>query len=96
MRGGRVYIMTSRPFGTLYIGVTSNLAARIWQHWTGKGSDFCKKHGLTRLVYFEQYDTILDAITREKAMKAWRRYWKLRQIMVVNPDWDDLYNTVFA
>ena len=91
MKGGWVYIMTNRPFGTLYIGVTGNLAARVWQHRKGTGSDFCRKHGLGRLVYAEQHAEIADAIAREKAMKAWKRNWKLRQIMELNPEWDDLF-----
>ena len=94
MKGGWVYIMTNRPFGTLYIGVTSNLAARVWQHRKGTGSDFCRKHGLGRLVYAEQHGEIADAIAREKAMKAWKRNWKLRQIMELNPEWDDLFDRV--
>jgi putative endonuclease len=91
---GWVYIMTNKPFGTLYIGVTSDLVARVWQHRHGTGSIFCKRHGLTRLVYAEQYPTILEAIAREKAMKAWNRNWKLRQIIDANPDWNDLFETV--
>jgi putative endonuclease len=89
-KGGWVYVMTNKPFGTLYIGVTSNIAARVWQHRCGIGSDFCRKHGLIRLVYAEEHGEISDAIAREKAMKAWKRNWKLRQIMEMNPDWDDL------
>jgi len=92
MRGGWVYIMTNKPFGTLYIGVTSNIAARVWQHRSGRGSAFCTRYRLTRLVYAEQHSTIYDAITREKAMKAWNRNWKLRQIMDMNPNWDDLFD----
>ena len=94
MKGGWVYIMTNKPFGTLYIGVTSDLAARVYQHRGGQGSIFCKRHGLTRLVYAEQHARIEDAIAREKAMKAWKRNWKLRQIMGVNPDWDDMFETI--
>jgi putative endonuclease len=70
VKGGWVYIMTNKPFGTLYIGVTSDIAARAWQHRNGNGSQFCKRHGLTRLVYAEQHPTIYEAIAREKAMKA--------------------------
>ena len=91
MRGGWVYIMTNRPFGTLYVGVTSNLAARVWQHRNGTGSTFCRAHELKRLVYAEQHGRIEDAIAREKAMKAWKRNWKLRQIMELNPQWRDLF-----
>ena len=91
MRGGWVHVMTNKPFGTLYIGVTSDIAARVWQHRNGQGSIFCKKHRLSRLVYAEEYPTIGEAIAREKAMKAWKRNWKLRQIIEANPDWDDLF-----
>lgn len=94
MRGGWVYIMSNKPFGTLYIGVTSDLAARVWQHRTGRGSEFCRRHGLKRLVYAEPHDRIEDAIVREKAMKAWKRNWKLRQIMDANLDWRDLFEDI--
>jgi len=96
VKSGWVYIMTNVPFGTLYIGVTSNLAARVWQHRHGTGSDFCKRYDLTRLVYAEQHARIDEAIAREKAMKAWKRNWKLRQIMEANPEWEDLYDTINA
>jgi len=82
--------MTNAPFGTLYIGVTSDIAARVWQHRNGEGSKFCKQYGLTRLVYAEQHDRIDDAIAREKAMTAWKRSWKIRLIEEINPAWDDL------
>ena len=94
MKGGWVYIMTNKPFGTLYIGVTANVAARVLQHRNGKGSEFCKRYGLKRLVHAEQYPTIQEAIARGKAMKAWNRNWKLRQIMDANPDWLDLFETI--
>jgi putative endonuclease len=94
MKGGWVYIMTNKPFGTLYIGVTANIAARVWQHKNGRGSEFCKRYDLRRLVYAEEHPTILDAIAREKAMKAWNRNWKLRQIIDSNPDWLDLFETI--
>ena len=96
MRGGWVYIMTNKAFGTLYIGVARHLSGRVYQHRTGKGSIFCAKHGLTKLVYYERHESILEAIAREKAMKAWKRNWKLRLIMEVNPEWDDLYDTIIA
>ncbi|HEX6072464.1 MAG TPA: GIY-YIG nuclease family protein [Sphingomicrobium sp.] len=94
MKGGWVYIMTNKPFGTLHIGVTSDIAARIWQHRNGTGSDFCKRYRLTRLVYAEEHPTIMEAISREKAMKAWNRNWKLRQIIDANPEWSDLFETI--
>jgi len=91
MKRGYVYIMTDGPSGTLYIGVTSNIAARVYQHRSGTGSDFCKKYELTRLVLVEPYETIEEAIAREK---AWKRTWKLNLIGRCNPDWSDLYPTV--
>ena len=94
MKRGWVYIMTNKPFGTLYIGVTSDLAARVWQHRNGKGSEFCKRYGLTRLVYAEEFPTIYEAIAGEKMMKAWNRNWKLRAIMGANPEWFDLFETL--
>lgn len=80
MRGGWVYIMADRYRGTLYIGVTSDLAARIWAHREGRGSKFCTRYGLKRLVYAEQAPTIHEAIAREKAMKKWNRAWKFETI----------------
>jgi len=96
MKGGYVYIMSNRPSGTLYIGVTSNLAARVAQHRSGTGSDFCRRYGLVRLVYVERHERIDDAIAREKALKAWKRAWKLDLIAQANPNWDDLFATINA
>ena len=96
MRGGWVYIMTNGPFGTLYIGVTSNLAARVLAHREGRGSAFCRKYGLTILVYCEFHEHIYDAIAREKAMKAWQRRWKTRLIEQGNPEWRDLFEEINA
>lgn len=94
MKLGWVYIMTNAPFGTLYIGVTSDIAARVWQHRNGLGSNFCKRYGLTRLVYVEEHLRIDEAIAREKAMKAWKRRWKTELIEKMNPGWDDLYERI--
>jgi len=94
MRNGWVYIMTNAPHGTLYIGVTANLAARIHQHRTGKGSAFCREHGLYRLVYIEPHARIDEAIAREKALKAWKRRWKIDLIVKTNPLWEDLFDTI--
>jgi putative endonuclease len=96
MKCGYVYIMSNGVSGTLYIGVTADIAARVFQHKNGTGSDFCRRHGLTRLVYVECHDRIDEAIVREKAMKAWKRAWKLNLIEKVNPDWHDLYNEINA
>ena len=89
-----VYIMSNREDGVLYIGVTADLSRRIVQHREGKGSAFCRRYGLTRLVYPEEHDSIEDAIPREKAMKAWKRAWKIELIEGVNPAWDDLFDVV--
>ncbi|WP_068071153.1 GIY-YIG nuclease family protein [Novosphingobium lentum] len=94
MQGGWVYIMTNGAHGTLYIGMTAHLPARIGQHRAGRGSEFCAEYGLTRLVYVERHDRIEDAIAREKAMKAWKRQWKLRLIRRHNPDWRDLWEDI--
>ena len=89
-----VYIMSNRRDGVLYIGVTADLSRRIIQHREGKGSAFCRRYGLTRLVYAEEHDSIGDAIAREKAMKAWKRAWKIELVEGVNPEWDDLFGVV--
>ena len=94
MRGGWVYIMADRYRGTLYIGVTSDLAARVWAHKHGRGSKFCARYGLTRLVHAEEAPTIEEAIAREKAMKKWNRAWKIDLIENANPDWIDLWDTI--
>ncbi len=89
--GGWVYIMSNRRDGVLYIGVTADLARRIDQHRRGEGSSFCRRYGLTRLIHAEEYDDISDAIAREKAMKAWKRAWKIGLIERLNPGWDDIF-----
>jgi len=94
MRCFYVYIMTNRPNGTLYVGVTNDIARRAWEHREGRFDGFTKRYGLKRLVYFETFDSIVTTIQREKTMKHWPRAWKVRQIMRTNPDWDDLYETL--
>jgi len=94
MRGGWVYIMADRYRGAMYIGVTSNLAARVFAHKEGRGSRFCARYGLTRLVCAEEAPTIEEAIAREKAMKKWNRAWKIALIERANPDWDDLWEKI--
>ncbi|WP_095013056.1 GIY-YIG nuclease family protein [Tsuneonella mangrovi] len=89
--GGWVYIMTNRRGGVLYIGVTADLPARVMQHRTGKGSAFCRRYGLDRLVCAESHTNIVEAISREKAMKAWKRAWKIELIEKANPGWGDLF-----
>jgi putative endonuclease len=90
-RGGWVYIMADRYRGTLYVGVTADLARRIHQHRTGDGSDFCARYNLERLVWAERGATIEDCIAHEKRLKRWRREWKLDLIERGNPEWCDLY-----
>jgi putative endonuclease len=94
MNGGWVYIMTNRPNGVLYVGVTSNLARRVWEHRDGVTEGFTKRYGLKRLVYAERHDDIGAAIQREKNMKHWPRRWKIRLIQAENPKWADLYETL--
>ena len=93
-RGGWTYIMTNKPPGVLYIGVTAYLAERVDQHRRDKGSSFCRKYGLKMLVRAEPHDTIDDALRREKMLKAWQRAWKIRLIEEANPEWRDLYDTL--
>jgi putative endonuclease len=85
-----VYIMTNRPNGTLYTGVTSDLARRVWEHREGVAPGFTKRYGLKRLVNFERHADIRAAIQREHNMKHWSRTWKVRLILATNPTWDDL------
>ncbi|WP_448661687.1 GIY-YIG nuclease family protein [Sphingomonas sp. CJ20] len=92
--GGWVYIMANRYRGTMYVGVTSDLATRAHQHRTGSGSDFCQRYGLHRLVWAEHAPSITDAIAQEKRIKRWRRDWKFALIEQGNPDWRDLFDTL--
>jgi putative endonuclease len=96
MKGGWVYIMTNAPHGTLYTGVTADLPARVTAHREGRGSEFCRKHGLTCLAYVEPYPTIEEAIARKKAIKRWKRQWKLKLIRKMNPEWEDLWEQINA
>ena len=89
-----VYILASRRNGTLYIGVTSNLAERVWQHRSGLADGFTKKYGVHTLVWHEAHATMESAIAREKALKKWKRAWKLELINKANPTWRDLYHDV--
>ncbi len=91
MRGGWVYLLANRYRGTIYNGVTADLARRTWQNRTGSGSKFAARYEVTRLVHAEEYSTIEEAIAREKAIKKWRREWKIELIERGNPEWDDLY-----
>jgi putative endonuclease len=96
MRGGWVYIMANRPFGSLYVGVTNNIARRAWEHRTGIGGEFTKRYRLGMLVYMERHEEIVCAIQRETTIKHWPRRWKLNLIEAQNPLWEDLYNGLLA
>jgi putative endonuclease len=89
-----IYILASQKRGTLYIGVTSDLAARVWLHKQGRGSKFTARYKVHRLVHVEFMPTMADAIGREKRLKNWRRQWKIELIESTNPDWQDLYLTL--
>jgi len=86
-----VYILASKKNGTLYIGITSNLIKRIYEHKNNLFEGFTKKHSVHNLVYYEQYNDVNTAIAREKQMKKWARIWKIRLIEENNPGWRDLY-----
>jgi putative endonuclease len=94
MAAGWIYMMTNRPNGTLYVGVTDNLARRAWEHREGLVGGFTKQYGLKRLVYYENYADIRTARQREQNLKHYPRAWKVRLILLNNPGWDDLYEHV--
>ena len=94
MRRGYLYMMADRYRGAIYTGATAFIHQRVWQHRAGKGSDFCRRYGLTRLVYVDTTELIVDAIAREKQIKKWRREWKIALIERANPDWLDLFDTL--
>jgi len=89
-----IYILASKRNGTLYVGVTSNLVKRIWEHRGHLVEGFTKKHSVTALVYYELADNMYTAITREKQLKNWRRQWKINLIESTNPDWRDLWTDI--
>ncbi len=89
-----VYIMTNRQYGTLYIGVTNDIARRAWEHRDGILDGFTKRYGLKLVVHVEIFDSISEAIHREKRLKTWNRAWKIALIEEHNPNWDDLYLTL--
>ncbi|WP_016919049.1 GIY-YIG nuclease family protein [Methylocystis parvus] len=86
--------MTNRANGTLYLGVTNDLARRAFEHRESRISGFTQRYGLNRLVWYEPHGDIRTAIQREKTMKHWPRAWKVRLILQMNPDWSDLYETL--
>jgi putative endonuclease len=89
-----VYILASRRNGTLYVGVTSDVVRRIWEHNTDAVDGFTKKYCVHLVAYYEFHETMPDAILREKQMKGWNRAWKIEMIQRFNPQWQDLYNDI--
>ena len=86
-----IYILANKKYGTLYIGVTSDLVKRIYKHKEKLADGFSKKYNVNCLVYYEVFDSVIEAITREKQLKNWKRDWKIALIEKMNPDWRDLY-----
>ena len=89
-----VYLLASKRNGTLYVGVTSDLIKRVWEHKNHVVDGFTKQHGVDKLVWYEVHETMESAIRREKAIKEWQRAWKLKLIEESNPDWKDLYGAI--
>jgi putative endonuclease len=89
-----VYILTNKRNGTLYIGVTSDLIKRVWEHKNSMVSGFTKKYNLNQLVWYELHENMESAILREKRLKEYKRSWKLKLIENMNPDWQDLYDSI--
>ena len=93
-RSPAVYILASKRNGTLYIGVTSNLVKRVWEHKQNLGEGFTQKYGVHTLVYFEVHYEMTEAIRREKQLKKWNRSWKIELIEKINPGWRDLWQEI--
>jgi putative endonuclease len=91
-----VYILASKPYGTLYVGVTNNIARRVFEHREGLVDGFTKQYGIKTLVYFESFAMAAYAIQREKRIKKWPRQHKVNLIMASNPRWEDLYEGIIA
>ncbi|QDP73180.1 GIY-YIG nuclease family protein [Legionella israelensis] len=94
MKESYVYILASKRYGTLYIGLTSNLIKRVWQHKNKCVPGFTSKYNVTVLVYYEIFNDITLAAAREKRLKEWKRQWKIELIEKMNPDWRDLYHEI--
>jgi putative endonuclease len=94
MRVFYVYILASKKRGTLYIGVTNDIARRVYEHRTGTASSFTRRYGVVRLVHFETFPTAVEAIRRETTLKRWKRQWKIDLIEKDNPEWYDLYRSL--
>ena len=89
-----VYILASKKNGTLYVGVTSNLVKRIWEHKNNLAEGFTKRYGVHHLVWYEMHESMYSAIQQEKRVKEWKRTWKMKLIESANPNWQDLYDTL--
>ncbi len=94
MKAPCAYILASKPNGTLYIGATSNLAQRVWQHTNDFVEGFTKRYGVHRLVWYEAHESMEGALTRERMLKRWKRTWKIELIEKDNPTWSDLSDTL--
>ena len=94
IHSGYIYIISSCKNGTLYIGVTSDLKRRIWQHKNNEIAGFTRRYGIKTLVYYEVLRSMNDAISREKQMKKWKRAWKIELIEKENPEWKDLFEEI--
>lgn len=89
-----VYMMASQKIGTIYIGVTSDLKKRVWEHKNKIADGFTKEYEVDRLVWYEPHESAEAAITKEKQMKEWKRDWKIKRVEEINPNWNDLYDRV--
>ena len=89
-----VYLITNKRYGTLYVGVTRDLVKRIYEHRSKFVEGFTKRHDLRRLVWYEAHEDVTAAIAREKLIKKWHRDWKINLIQAMNPEWNDLYDTI--
>lgn len=94
MKKGFVYMMSNKQDGVLYIGVTSDIVKRVYEHKNGFVDGFTKQYNLKNLVYYEIYDDIEEAIKREKQLKNWHREWKIELVNKQNPHWEDLYESI--
>ena len=94
VRQPAVYVLASKRNGTLYIGVTNDLQRRVWEHKNDLVEGFTKRYGVHRLIYYELYEDMVSAITREKQMKKWNRAWKLELNEKHNPAWNDLWDAI--
>ena len=92
--GGWVYILSNKKMGTLYVGSTSDLVGRIWQHKHHEIPGFTSRYNVNKLVYYEWHDKLENMVKRERQIKEWKRAWKLSLVIELNPDWKDLYDSV--